>query len=102
MTFALATAVISSIAAYAALVVATSQTRYGPLLEHRPPSRYAAEAGLVIAQETLWRDPSYVGGAQMLDMDADGTADTTVVISVTPVDPMAPQGRRRIEARVTY
>lgn len=102
LTFALATAVISSIAAYAALVVATSQARQGRVLQQRPSATYAAEAGVVVAREILWRNPTYTGETKMLDMNADGVAETQVTITVTPLNPLEPLGRRRIEARVIY
>ena len=85
MGFVLILAVVSSIAAYGALMVASSQARQGTVLGTRFRARYAAEAGIVIAQAKLWRDPAYCPAAapEPIDTDGNGSADTTVELTVT-------------------
>ena len=105
---AVATAIVSSIAAYAALTIAMSQARQGKVLHERPRTHYAAEAALVVAQERLWRNPNDCAGApiggtaqvtQGIDTDGTGGADTFVDLSWTNCG----AGRRHvISARVTY
>ncbi len=98
--FALATALLSSIAAVAALYAARSGAGMNALLlRTRPPARYAAEAGLVYAYEQLRANPAYAGGPFRLDVDGNGVLDTTVTITVDPADPA---GRRAVHATVNY
>ena len=106
--FAVLLALVSSIAAYAVLVVAMSQARQGKVLHERPRVRYAAEAGLVIAQERLWTNPdectgnppgSTAGLSQFIDTNGDSGGDTQVDVTWTNCG----AGRRhRLSAKVTY
>ena len=57
-------AIVFSIAAYAMLSVAMShRQRVKEFDVDRLRARYAAEAGLVWAQEQLWANPAFCGGA---------------------------------------
>lgn len=92
-------ALVSSIAAYAVLTVAMSQARQGRVLHERARVRYAAEAGLVMLRERLWRNPGYCGNsAEQIDTNGDGGGDTTVNLSVSNCAAI----RRDMTARVTY
>ncbi len=96
--FALATALISSITIYAVLFSAISQGRQGRFLKERLRAQYVAEAGLVIAKERLWRDPTYAGGVVPVT-DTSGLNSTNVTITVTVPDA---SGRQQISANVVY
>ena len=100
--FAIITAVVSSIAAYAALFSATAGARMGAVLRGRPQARYAAESGLVIARERLQRTPTYCGSTEPLDTNADGVDDTNVEITVTTCGPGNERAPHIVRARVTY
>ena len=108
LAFAIATAMISSLAAYAALLVSLNQARAGRVLHERPRARYAAEAGLVIAKERLWRNAGDCAGAglggtagvvQQIDTDGDGSGDTSVQIQWTNC---GANGQHRITSTVVY
>ena len=98
--FAVIVALIASIAAYAVLAVALSQARQGTVLRERPRVRYAAEAGLVMLQQRLWRNPGYcAASSEQIDTNGDGGGDTTVELSVSNC---GPTNRHQLLARVTY
>ena len=82
----MAIALTASIAAYATLLVATSQARIATVTTVRSQSRYLAEAGLVIATQKLIANPAYCGGTERVDTDGDGVvnaSDPSVVVTVT-------------------
>ena len=52
---------IAAFASLAVLQLAISQTQHAKFHENRTRSRYAAEAGIVWAQQRLLNDPTYCG-----------------------------------------
>ena len=54
-------AIVAAIAAYAILLMVLAQGRHARFYRERLRARYAAEAGIVWAQQRLWRDPTYCG-----------------------------------------
>ena len=82
--FALIMALVFSISAYSVLFVASSQARQGGALGARSRARYAAEAGIIIAKESLWSNPGYCTGNPTIDTNGDGVDDTVVNVSVIP------------------
>ena len=55
------TAILAAIASFAVLQLAIAYSLQGRFFVNRTPYRYAAEAGLVWAQEQLWNNPAYCG-----------------------------------------
>lgn len=55
-------ALVATIASYAMLEVAVSRARQARFYRDRLPSRYAAEAAIVWAQQQLWTDSLFCGG----------------------------------------
>ena len=101
LVFVMTTAVLASIGAYATLFTAANQARLGQFSQGRGDARYIAEAGVVIAMEQLWRDPTYPNAAcatdppntsrsttEYVDINNNGVAtagdgDAKVTITVT-------------------
>ncbi len=73
---ALFTALIASFASLAVLQLAISQTQHAKFHHDRTRSRYAAEAGIVYAQQQLLANPGYCGTG---GLDINGiSVDVTV------------------------
>ena len=90
------TAVIFSIAAYAMLMTAMNQRQRAKEFDvDRLRARYAAEAGLVWAQERLWADPTFCVGSPPFN-PING-----LTVTVTVSGP-CPGPTHKITARVTY
>ena len=81
----LMTALLLSIASFAALSIALSGSRRAKAFdESSVRAQYAAQAGLVRAYEELWRTPAYCGETWSIDTDGSGTLPvTSVAIAVT-------------------
>ena len=96
------TAIVCAIAAYAALQIAIAEARQAVFYRDRTKARYAAEAGLVWAQQRLWQNPADCFNANpdvALDHDADpATPPLNVDVTVTPCG--APNAR--LNAKVVY
>ena len=95
----LLSSLVFSIASLAMLSMATSHTQASRHEADKLRARYAAEAGLVRAMEKLWNDPTYCGEAWSIDTNGDGTAETTINITVTNCGAGSNQ---TISARVSY
>ena len=92
---AIIAAIIFSIAAFAMLMMAMNQRRRIKEFDvDRLRARYAAEAGLVWAQERLWVDPNFCGGPLPTKVN---DLDVTVTVS-----PPCPGATHQIKASVTY
>ena len=90
------TAIIFSIAAYAMLMVAMNQRQRAKEFDvDRLRARYAAEAGLVWAQERLWADPNFCGGVPSF------SPINGLTVTVTVSGP-CPNATHQITARVSY
>ncbi|HEX9780400.1 MAG TPA: hypothetical protein VGB20_04220 [bacterium] len=97
-------AFVAAIVAYGNVMMAISQSRQSQWWHERPPARYAAEAGLVIAQERLWANPNYCASNDVVPIDVDGNGSTTdpgdlsVAITVQPCG----SPTRTITTKVVY
>ncbi len=89
LAIAMMTALVASIFAYTVLALAVSQGRQARFFRNRTPTRYLAEAGMVIAQARLLNNPTtYCGGSQIIDTNGDGILQATepsVTITVLPL-----------------
>ena len=95
------TALVTSVVSFGVLLLAMSHAQTSDVQIDRLRAQYAAEAGLVLAQQKLWVNPDYCGESWSLDTDGvGGVAPTPVSIQVTPCVPGTSQ--HRIQARVTY
>ncbi len=90
------TALIASVAAFGALLLAMSHAQSGGLQVKRLRAQYAAEAGLVWAQQQLWADPAYCGTP---DPPAINGLNVDVIVSPSPC---VAGTAHRIQAKVTY
>ena len=102
LAIVIATAFMASIAAYAALLIASSQARQGAFARGRTEARYLAEAGLVIAMQQLAANPAYCGATERVDTNWDGVAnasDPQVVVTVTSC---GANNAHTLRATVTY
>jgi Tfp pilus assembly protein PilX len=95
---ALLASVLASIMAFTVLQVAMSQARIGQFYYDRTRSRYAAEAGIVWAQQRLRADPAFT---DLLDGTADIVLDGIGVDVGVPGCAPAPC-RQTIQAKVVY
>ena len=95
----LLSSIVFSIASLAMFTLAMSHTQASHHETEKLRARYAAEAGLVRAMEKLWNDPAYCGEAWSIDTNGDGTAETTMTITVTNC---GAGNTRTISAKVTY
>ncbi len=94
------TALITSIIAFGALLLAMSHAQTSDVQVDRLRAHYAAEAGLVLAQQKLWANPGYCGEFWSLDTDGVGGVDpTNVSITVTNC---GAGNSHRIQAKVIY
>lgn len=89
-------ALIGSIAAYGALMLAMSGARHAEFSAERTQARYVAEAGLVIALHKLWNDPFYCGGPETVTV-----AGAPMSVEVTASD-CAPDAPKVLSATVSY
>ncbi len=118
LTAVAVSAFIFSALAFSTLMVALSHRRLSSTSnEGRLRAYYAAEAGLVWAQQRLWKDPNYPlsscittpcpsscagsGAADTLSLDTNGDAvrETTVAITVTNC---GAGNSHQVKAKVTY
>ncbi len=105
------TALIASVAAFAALMMAMSQSQSAKLQQDRLVARYAAEAGLVWAQQQLWDEQAFWSNPAHPCTDP-GTEGTNVVLTNQPLPGIGPVnititncgvGRpHKITAKVSY
>ena len=105
------TSVIFGIAAFGILMLAMSRLRQGNFLgENRLRAEYAAEAGLVMAMQELWRDQTDCAfgpannGVYQLDTDNNpttgpGGSETTVTVTTTGCPPTP---GTKLQAKVTF
>ena len=113
LTMAIATALLSSLAAYAILFVIHGQATQAQFFENRTVSQHLAEAGLIIAMQQLMKDPNYPDAScattpadktvtEYVDTNNDGVAaapDPAVQITVTNCG----AGRDHVlKSKVTY
>ena len=96
---AIAIALLASIAAYTVLQIGMYQARHAEFYRDHTASRYAAEAGLVWAQQNLYANPTWGGGTLPV---AVGGANVNVVVTVNPPCAVAPCPGRTVQAKVTY
>ena len=89
-------AVIGSIASYGVLQIAVNQSLHARFHGERTRARYAAEAGIVWAQQQLWNDPTYCGDPDPPPAQFDG-----IVVDVIVSPPCVP-GSHTISAKVVY
>ena len=92
------TAFLIAIAIYTTLFLAISQARYAVFYRSRTQARYAAEAGLVWAQQRLWQTPSECFGASP-DWTLPTTPPTNIEVTRTPCPGPPPS---TLTATVTY
>ena len=104
------TALITSVIAFGALLLAMSHARTSQVQMNRLRAQYAAEAGLVWAQQQLWKDPRWLSTkvvdlteqAANFDMNGDGQLSATdgvdIILTQCGSSPCEP---RRLQAKVT-
>jgi hypothetical protein len=90
-------ALAASIAAFAMLIVATSEARQGVLLGPRTISRYLAEAAYVRVTEFLWQNRTACPASVSIDVDGNGTITPREVVgvNVSPCGNPGDENRRR-------
>jgi len=100
-------ALVASIVSYGVLQLAVSQGRQGKFFRSQTSARYLAEAGMVIAQETLRRDPinTFCSNPTPVPIDTNGNgidpSDPIVDVTVTPAGcPHTDTGNTVINVRV--
>ncbi len=96
-------ALLTTIAAYAILLVATSQAKQGRFNADRTRTRYAAEAALVWAQQRLLADRTWSsaqGGSP--DVTIDGVPVDIIIPPCVPVPQGDPCPSRKLTAKVSY
>ena len=97
------TALIASVASFGALLLAMSHAQTGAAQVDRLRAQYAAEAGLVWAQQHLWADPDYpnctVPGATMIRNNEKIGLARPVTITVTNC---GAGNAHRLQAKVSY
>lgn len=93
-------ALIASIAAITVLQIAVAQARQAKFYSERTRSRYAAEAGLVWAQQNLYTNPTWQP-AGPLPVPVGGTV-VNVVVTVAPPCGAPPCPNQTISSKVTY
>lgn len=90
------TALIASVASFGALLLAMSHAQTGDAQLDRLRAQYAAEAGLVWAQQKLWANPAYCG-------TPDPPAINGLTVNVIVDDSHCVAGTaHRLQAKVTY
>ena len=76
-------AIVCAIAAYAALFIAMAEAQHAVFYRDRTAARYAAEAGLVWAQQQLWANTVKAQGCFAanpdLSLDHDGNPATPII-----------------------
>ena len=91
---AILTALVSSVAAYIILMLALTQARLARFHRERIRARYAAEAGVIWAQQQLWTTPGYCGNPPPPSLNG-----LTVTVSVTNCEAGLDH---TVKAQVTY
>lgn len=111
LLIAVMAALLSSVAAYALLMIAMSQTRHEKSIVQRTRARYAAEAGIIKAMQCLWVNPRWsatgaldcTGGTCSIGRDLCGFNGFDVNIELEPCPALpAPCPMRTLRARVQY
>ena len=93
-------ALLTAIAAYAILLVATSQAKQGRFNVDRTRTRHAAEAGLVWAHQQLLTDPYWTpGAAPHVTIDGFGIE---IMLPSCGVTAPTPCPSRKLTAKVIY
>ena len=94
LSMTILTALLCAITAYAVLQLAIAYARQGQFFFNRTPYRYATEAGIVWAQEQLWKNQGYCG-------DPDPPVINDIKVDVTVSSPCG-VGVHTITAKATY
>ena len=102
LSLAVVTALIGSIAALAALMMAFSHSRHAQFHRERTRARYFAELGLVREQLRLWDSPADCGITLIGDQDGDTVADPDIVVTVSDCGPGNETKAHRLSAIVRY
>ena len=89
-------ALVAVIASYGILQVAVNQARRAGFYRKHTRGQYAAEAGLVWAQQQLWNNPAYCGNPQPPAIDG-----INVTVIVTAPAGCAAGNPRTIQTKVT-
>lgn len=83
-------AFICSVSAYVVMFLASAEALRNRVFPDRTEARYLAEAGMVLAMQRLWANPTtYCSGTEYIDINGDGTAsalsgEPAVTVTVTP------------------
>ena len=101
------TAIVCAIAAYAMLQVAVAEARQAVFYRDRTVARYAAEAGLVWAQQRLWADPAENSAGRCFNANPDLALDHDANPVTPPINidvTLAPCGAldATLDAKVVY
>jgi len=96
--FAIMTAFLASLAAYAMLVIAASQAQHARFHREHASARHAAEAGLVWARERLTRE--FAGGPTFCG--TPGPPDINGMSVEVTVSPCPGGWPRTVSSTVTY
>ena len=89
------TALLCAIAAYAILIMTLAQAKHTAFYRERTRARYAAEAGIVWAQQRLFISPTWGGGTLPID-------GINVAVTVAPPCGAPPCPLQTIQAAVMY
>ena len=95
-------ALLAAIAVYAMLLVATSQAKQGRFNVDRSRGRYAAEAGLVWAQQQLLKDPYWPPSNNPNPFTTIDGLRVDITILACGVTPPVRCPSRKLAAKVTY
>ena len=92
-------ALATAIGAYTILIASMNQAQQGVGNANRMRARYAAEAGLVWAQQQLWGTPTLSFTSSSPDITIGGRG---IEITVSPVCVATPCPPQTLQARVSY
>ena len=102
MGFAILTAFLAALSSYVMLQLVVSGAQHARYYRNRSISRYAAEAGLVWAQQQMWSGLGGCFGANPdIQIDHDGNV-ATPPINVDIIATPCPPAETRLTAVVTW
>ena len=98
LTFAVIIALLTAVSVYAVLTMVLAQARQGNALIEQQQAQYAAEGGLVWAQQQLFVNPLWSSAAGNTDVTIAGTP-VDIVIPPCGANPCPP---RTLQAKTQY